>query len=80
MRRFVGGWQLLGAGGLGVQRDAASDWRRATNPNARVISPEGARDWSLRAEVTYTSTPSDSAQSGSGYDCLQSMLGVTRRF
>lgn len=80
MRRFVGGWQLFGAGGLGVQRDASSDWRRASYLNARVISPEGARNWSLRAEVIYTSTPSASAQTGASYDYLQAMLGLTRRF
>ena len=80
MRRFVGGWQLLGAGGIGVQRDADSDWRRATYLNARVISPEGARDWSVRAELTYTSTPSATAQTGTGYDYFQASVGVTRRF
>ena len=80
MRRFVDGWQLLGAAGLGAQRDADSDWRRATYLNARVISPEGARDWSVRGELTYTSTPSASAQTGSGYDYFQAMIGVTRRF
>ena len=80
MRRFVGGWQLLGAGGIGAQRDSDSDWRRATYLNARVISPEGARDWSVRGELTYTNTPSASAQTGDGYSYFQAMLGVTRRF
>ena len=80
MRRFVDGWQLLGAGGIGVQRDSDSDWRRATYLNARVISPEGARDWSVRGELTYTSTPSATAQTGAGYDYFQASLGVTRRF
>jgi hypothetical protein len=27
MRRFVSGWQLLGAAGYGAQRDSASKWR-----------------------------------------------------
>ncbi|MGB3165440.1 MAG: hypothetical protein WBA68_01540 [Alteraurantiacibacter sp.] len=80
MRRFVGGWQLLGAGGLGAQRDSDSDWRRATYLNARVVSPEGARDWSFRGEITYTSTPSATARTGAGYDYFQATLGVKRRF
>ena len=80
MRRFVDGWQLLGAAGLGVQRDSDSDWHRATYLNARVVSPEGARDWSVHGELTYTSTPSATAQTGSGYDYLQASVGVTRRF
>ena len=80
MRCFVGGWQLLGAAGLGAQRDSNSDWRRATYLNARVTSPEGARDWSVRGELTYTSTPSPSAQTGAGYDYFQASLGIRRRF
>lgn len=80
MRRFVGGWRLLGAAGLGAQRDSDREWRRATYLNARVTSPEGARDWSVRGELTYTSTPSASAQTGAGYDYLQASFGIRRRF
>ena len=80
MRRFVGGWQLIGAAGLGAQRDSDTDWRRATYLNARFSSPEGARNWSLRGELSYTSTPSASAQTGAGYTYFQASLGLWRRF
>ncbi|RJY09252.1 hypothetical protein [Aurantiacibacter aquimixticola] len=80
MRRFVSGWQLLGAGGIGVQRDSESDWRQANYLHARAISPPGPRDWSVRAELTYTDTPSNTASAGEGYSYFQAMLGVTRRF
>jgi hypothetical protein len=80
MRRFVGGWELLGAGGIGVQRDAASDWRRSDFAQLRVTSPGSARDWSVRGELTYTNAPSDNARSGGGYRYLQTVLSVHRRF
>jgi hypothetical protein len=80
MRRFVGGWELLGAAGLGVQRDSASDWRASRYAHARFRSPIRARDWSVHGAVTYTNTPSITAASRDGYRYVQLSLGVAKRF
>ena len=80
MRRFVGGWELLGAAGLGVQRDSGSDWRGSRYAHARFRSPRAGSDWSLNGAVTYTNTPSITGTPRSGYSYLQFTLGVSRRF
>jgi hypothetical protein len=80
MRRFVDGWQLLAAAGIGAQRDSASSWRRAGYAHARFRSPPNAANWSVTGEATYTQSPSDSAASGPGYSYLQTRIGVLRRF
>ncbi len=80
LRRFVGGWELVGAGGIGVQRDAATDWRQSNFAHFRFRSPESARNWSAFGEMTYTDTPSNSGSVGSGYSYIQGRLGVMRRF
>jgi hypothetical protein len=79
MRRFVGGWELLGAAGLGVQRDSGSDWRASRYAHARFRSPS-ASSWSLNGAVTYTNTPSNTGSPRSGYSYVQFSLGVSRRF
>jgi hypothetical protein len=80
LRRFVDGWEVVGAGGIGVQRDSATDWRQSNFVQFRVRSPENAKHWSLTAEITYTDTPSDSASAGSSYSYFQTRLGIMRRF
>ncbi|MEH6701882.1 hypothetical protein [Parasphingorhabdus sp.] len=80
LRRFVDGWEVVGAGGIGVQRDSATDWRQSNFAQFRVRSPENAKHWSLTAEITYTDTPSDSASAGSSYSYFQTRLGIMRRF
>lgn len=80
MRRFVDGWQLLAAGGIGGQRDSATDWRQANFAQLRVNSPTRESPWSVSAELTYTQTPSNSAILSNGYDYFQSRLTVARRF
>ncbi|MET1111871.1 MAG: hypothetical protein ABWX67_10140 [Allosphingosinicella sp.] len=80
MRRFVGGWELLGAAGLGVQRDSGSGWRASRYAHARFRSPRAASDWSLNGAVTYTNTPSVTGTPRSGYRYVQFTLGVSRRF
>lgn len=79
MRRFVRGWELLGAAGLGVQRDSGSDWRGSRYAHARFRSPRGSH-WSLNGAVTYTNTPSITGTPRSGYSYVQATLGVSRRF
>lgn len=79
MRRFVRGWELLGAAGLGVQRDSGSDWRGSRYAHARFRSPRNSR-WSLNGAVTYTNTPSVTGTPRSGYSYVQATLGVSRRF
>jgi hypothetical protein len=79
MRRFVGGWELLGAAGLGLQRDSRSDWRGSRYAHARVRSPRGS-SWSVNGALTYTNTPSISGTPGSGYSYVQLTLGVSKRF
>lgn len=80
LRRFVSGWQLLAAGGIGVQRDTGSDWRQANFAQLRVTSPASASAWFVSGEMTYTQTPGNSSVLGLNYDYLQSRLSVTRRF
>ena len=80
MRRFVGGWELLGAAGLGVQRDSGSGWRASRYAHARFKSPPGRSDWSVNGAVTYTNTPSTTGAPRSGYSYVQFSLGVSRRF
>jgi hypothetical protein len=80
VRRFFGGWELVGAGGLGLQRDSGSDWRQSRFLHARFRSPTGASQWSANGAFTYTNTPSVSGTSRSGYRYVQFSLGALRRF
>jgi hypothetical protein len=77
MRRFVGGWQLLGAAGLGRQRDADSGWRSSRYLNARATSPAFQKSWALSAAATYSNTP---VSSGLVYRYAQFSLGLTKAF
>jgi hypothetical protein len=79
MRRFVGGWELLGAAGLGLQRDSGSDWRASRYAHARFRSPRGS-GWSFNGALTYTNTPSITGSPRSGYSYVQGTLGVSQRF
>jgi len=80
MRRFVGGWELLGAAGLGAQRDFGAGWRSSRYAHASVRSPVRSSRWAVKGEVIYTNTPSISGTSQSGYSYVQFNLGVSRRF
>lgn len=80
IRRFVGGWEVVGAAGLGLQRDAVSDWRSSRYAHARFRSPRGLNDWVLNGTFTYTNTPSLTGTSQSGYSYIQLNLGVLRPF
>ncbi len=75
MRRFVGGWQLLGAVGYGAQRDSESGWRSSRLLNARVTSPAFQKGWALNAAATYSNTP---VSSGLVYRYTQVTLGLTK--
>lgn len=77
IRRFVGGWQLLGAAGYGAQRASGSGWRSSRYLNARVTSPAFRKDWALTGGLLYTNTP---VSTGFTYRYLQLNLGVTRAF
>jgi hypothetical protein len=79
MRRFVQGWELLGAAGLGLQRDSGSDWRLSRYAHARFQSPRTS-GWSANGAVTYTNTPSLTGSPRSGYSYVQFTLGVSKRF
>jgi len=79
LRRFVSGWQLVGAAGLGIQRDSESDWRPSRYAHARFRSPERER-WSVTGDVTYTNTPSLTGTAASGYSYVQMSVGVSLRF
>jgi len=80
VRRFVGGWQLLGAGGVGTQRDSDGKWRQSRFAQARIRSPIRASTWSANVAVTYTNTPAFTGTSDSGYSYWQVSLGIWRRF
>ncbi|HEX8480772.1 MAG TPA: hypothetical protein VF650_02580 [Allosphingosinicella sp.] len=79
MRRFVRGWELVGAAGVGLQRDSGSDWRSSRYAHARFRSPPRS-GWSLNGNMTYTNTPSVSGTPGSGYRYVQATIGVSKRF
>ena len=76
MRRFVGGWQLLGAAGYGRQRDSDSRWRSSRYLNARVTSPAFRKDWALNAQATYSNMP---VSSGLVYRYVELTVGVAKR-
>jgi hypothetical protein len=80
IRRFIGGWELLGVGGIGAQRDSDSKWRQSRFAQFRVRSPARASKWSVNGALTYTNTPAFTATSDSGYSYLQVSLGISRRF
>lgn len=80
IRRFVSGWELVGAGGIGLQRDSSSDWRRADYAHFRVRSPRNLQDWSVQGDLNFTNTPSDSAAPEGNYSYFQTRLAVLRRF
>jgi hypothetical protein len=77
MRRFVSGWQLLGALGYGAQRDSESKWRSSSYANARFTSPSFQKDWALTGNVTYTSTP---VATGNTYGYFQVNMGLVKAF
>jgi hypothetical protein len=77
VRRFVDGWQLLGAVGYGAQRDSDSHWRSSRYVNARVTSPRFRKDWALTAALLLTNTP---VSTGFTYRYTQLSLGLTRAF
>lgn len=78
MRRTTdSGWRTLLAGGIGVQRDSASDWRRSSYFNAQVTSPQVVRGWALTGAFLFSETPTTSGQS---YNYTQVSAGVTRAF
>ncbi|HSI19245.1 MAG TPA: hypothetical protein VK980_15850 [Sphingomonas sp.] len=80
VRRFVGGWELVGAGGIGAQRDSDSKWRQSRFAQARFRSPIRASRWSVNGTITYSNTPAFTETSDSGYSFLQVSLGISRRF
>lgn len=81
VRRWLGeGWMIQAAGGIGVQKDDLSDWRQSNYAQLRFQSPRGNRDWSVNGEITYTNQPSESAMAGTGYDYVQMLFGMTKRF
>jgi hypothetical protein len=77
VRRFVSGWQLLGAAGLGRQRDSDSGWRSSRYLTARVTSPAFQKGWAVSAAATYSNTP---VSSGLVYRYTQFTLGLTKAF
>lgn len=80
VRRFVGGWELVGAAGLGAQRDSTSDWRQSRYLHGRFRSPAGKSNWSANGAVTYTNTPSATGLSNSGYYYIMVSFGLSRSF
>ncbi len=75
VRRFVGGWQLMGAAGYGAQRDSESKWRDSRFLNLRVTSPRFQKDWAMTGGLLYTNTP---VSTGFTYRYLQLNLGLTK--
>ncbi|HEY6814692.1 MAG TPA: hypothetical protein VI168_04045 [Croceibacterium sp.] len=71
------GWRYLLAGGIGLQRDSDSGWRRSGYLNAQVTTPPVTDGWALTAGALYTDTPT---ASGLGYRYFQASIGVVRAF
>jgi len=77
LRRFTSsGWRYLVAGGVGVQRDSDTHWRRSSYFNAQVTSPP-RRGWSGQAALLFSETPTTA---GNAYNYLQVTAGLTRAF
>jgi len=74
-RRFVGGWQLLGAAGYGAQRDSESRWRDSRFLNLRVVSPRLQKDWAVAGGLLYANTP---VSTGFTYRYVQLTLSLTK--
>jgi hypothetical protein len=80
LRRFWNGWQLLGAAGLGGQRDSESGWRLSRFANARVRSPAVRSGWHVEGTFTYSSSGGGIGASSDRYSYTQFTLGVTHAF
>ncbi len=76
LRQYRGGWRYMIAGGVGVQRDAASDWRGSYSAATEVTSPEIGNKWFVKASAQYNTIP----QNSGAYDYGQLTIGVTRTF
>ena len=77
LRRFTNkGWRYLLAGGIGVQRDSDTGWRRSSYFNAQLASPPRA-GWSGTSSLLFSETPT---ATGRSYNYLQLTFGLTRRF
>lgn len=77
VRRFSGGWRYAVAAGYGAQKTADADWQSARFFNASVTSPPVGKEWAVRAELTYSDTPT---ATGPSYDYVQAGLTLTRAF
>lgn len=77
VRRFVHGWQLLGAVGYGAQRDSDSHWRSSRYFNARATSPPSKKGWAVNGGLLVTNTP---VSTGYTYRYTQFTMGVTKAF
>lgn len=55
-RRFVGGYQWLALAGVGRQRSAGDDWKRARMLQVGLETPRWKDAW-LRVDAGYTDTP-----------------------
>jgi hypothetical protein len=71
------GTRLLLVGGLGVQRDSGTGWRRASYAAAQATSPPVAPGWSVTGGFVFTETPTTSGQS---YSYFQMNMGIVRAF
>ena len=77
LRRFTNsGWRYVVAGGVGVQRDSDTHWRRSSYFNAQVTSAP-RRGWSGNGALLFSETPTTA---GNSYNYAQLTLGLTRAF
>jgi len=77
VQRFRDGWRYQAAVGVGVQREADSDWRAARHFEASITSPTEGRDWIAKAAFVHSNTP---VTTGYTYDYNQLTLSLTRLF
>jgi hypothetical protein len=79
MRRHIGGWQLVGAAGLGLQRDAETNWRQARYTHARFRSPD-TRNWFFNGSFTYTNSPLVGSVNLTANSYVNFNFGITRKW
>jgi len=79
VRRFIGGWRLLAAGGIGAQQFTGSEWLQANFAELRA-ERRVRGSWFVGAEALYSNAPGDLANQIDNYSYVQGRLTIRARF
>lgn len=77
LRGFKSGWRYAVGAGVGVHRDAVTDWKPLRYANVKITSPSLRNGWAVDGGFTYTNA---ALTSGFAYSYLQFNLGAKRAF